>query len=381
MKTLGIYVHAPFCLQKCHYCDFVSYPFKGEEKSYLRLLLSELGMRVCRDGLLGWTVQSVYFGGGTPSLCRSFFFSEFLEGLQTFFVLPPSLEVTLEANPQEISQERLEEWKGVGISRLSIGVQSFNPRYLFFLGRHSTPDALHKALCTVCESGWKNWNIDLIYGLPFQNFDFWRGDLKKAISYSPPHISIYNLTISFRVPLSPFFHRHRRLFPSLDEQCYLFRFAEEKLHREGYLHYEVSNFALPGFECRHNLLYWSNKEYIGLGPSAWTHLFGKRQKNADSLLSYGRMIQGDTLPVVFEEALSPEAKALENVILSFRTEKGILLQELQALGKEDLVEFVKTMIQEGLAKEESGRVYLSSEGLLLCNQVLGEILVRGMKKA
>lgn len=201
MRTLGIYVHVPFCLQKCHYCDFVSYPFKEEEKLYLRLLLSELRMRVYRDSLLGWTVQSAYFGRGTPSLCGSFFFSEFFKELRTFFVLPPSLEVTLETNPQEISQERLKEWKEVGISRLSIGVQSFNPRYLFFLGRHSTPDALHKALCTVCEGGWNNWNIDLIYGLPFQNFDFWQEDLKKALSYSPPHISIYNLTISFRVPL------------------------------------------------------------------------------------------------------------------------------------------------------------------------------------
>lgn len=381
MKTLGIYVHVPFCLQKCRYCDFVSYPLKEEEKAYLRLLLSELGIRAQKDSLSGWTVQSVYFGGGTPSLCKSFFFSEFFKELRALFVLPPSLEVTLEVNPQEISWEKLEEWREVGISRLSIGIQSFNPRYLLFLGRNSTPDALHRALCTVCKSGWSNWNIDLIYGLPLQNFDVWREDLEKAISYFPPHLSLYNLTIGLKVPLFSFFYRHRRLFPSSDEQCYLFRFAEERLHREGYLHYEISNFALPGFECRHNLLYWSNKEYVGLGPSAWTHLFGKRQKNADSLTSYTRMIRRGTLPVVFEETLSPEAKALESVILSFRMAKGVLLQELQALGKEELIEFLRTMVQEGLAKEENGRVYLSSEGFLLCNQILGEILIRGMKKA
>lgn len=373
MNALGLYVHIPFCLKRCVYCDFVSYPWQGEGREFVGLLLKELDLRVAHSSIGGREIQSVYFGGGTPSLLEPSLLGDFLKVLRERFTLSLPLEVTLEANPETVTFERLRSWRDAGITRLSIGVQSFQPRYLLFLGRSTSLARIHMTLDMVRKEEWENWNIDLIYGLPLEDFDTWQRDVEEALRYAPPHISVYNLTLEPRVPLASFFRRHRRLFPSFDAQSYLFRLAERKLTEAGYLHYEVSNFAFPGFECRHNLLYWRNGEYIGLGPSAWTHLGGKRQKNADSLRTYSRMLQEEKLPVVFEEELSGEAKKLEDIMLLLRTNQGV---PLFFLSSPEWGEVLQEFLERGLLFVQGERLYPSSSGFLLLHQVLLEMLDR-----
>ncbi|MEN3184808.1 MAG: radical SAM family heme chaperone HemW [Atribacterota bacterium] len=373
MSPLGIYVHIPFCVRRCKYCDFVSYPWSEEGKIFVELLFTELNLRIRDACFAGRKVQSVYFGGGTPSLLEPSFFEHFLGLLKRQNVLFPSFEVTLEVTPETVTPQRLKEWKAIGITRLSIGVQSLQPRYLIFLGRATSLQRIYKALTTIREEGWKNWNVDLIYGLPLQDFEVWQEDIARILEYAPPHVSIYNLTLEPRVPLYSFWHRHRRLFPSPEAQAYLFRLAEKRLGDAGYLHYEVSNFALPGFECQHNLLYWRNGEYVGLGPSAWTHLEGKRQKNASSLRTYSRMVRSGKLPVVFEEKLSQDMKHFESVALLLRTNHGV---PIALLSSPEWGRYVWDLLEEGLLFLREGRLCPSSQGYLLLHQMLSELLAR-----
>jgi oxygen-independent coproporphyrinogen-3 oxidase len=376
MKELGIYVHIPFCLRKCSYCDFVSYPFRGEGEEFFSLLFEELRLKVHALQLEGRKVCSVYFGGGTPSILAPSLFGDFLRKLQSYCTLSFPLEVTLEVNPETVTEARLLEWREAGILRLSLGVQSFAPRYLFLLGRSASLETLHRALQKVVASGWENWNIDLIYGLPLQDFDSWGEDLSEALRYAPPHISVYNLTLSPVAPLFSFFRRHFRLFPSPDEQAYLFRFAEERLAAAGYVHYEVSNFARPGYECRHNLLYWRNGEYLGLGPSSWSHVGGKRQKNAKTLRGYRKALENGRCPIVFEEELSREEKVFEDFLLLLRTRQGVPLSLVHSFEDQELRDLLLAFVAEGLLLEEDGRLYPSSSGFLLLHQVLAEVFAR-----
>lgn len=373
MKPLGLYVHVPFCVKRCAYCDFVSYPWQGNKEDFSKLLFKELELRVESAYFEEREIQSVYFGGGTPSLLEPSFFSSFLNTLRVRGILSSSPEVTLEVNPETVAPGKLREWRAAGITRLSVGVQSFQPRYLVFLGRATSLEKIHEALETIQRENWENWNVDLIYGLPLQDFDTWQEDIEQVLRYAPPHVSIYNLTLELWVPLASFFRRHHRLFPSFDMQAYLFRFAEKKLGDAGYLHYEVSNFALPGFECRHNLLYWRNGEYVGLGPSAWTHLEGKRQKNVSSFRTYTRMVQSGRLPIVFEEEIVQDLKTFEDLALLLRTNKGV---SISLLSSSELKGFVQDLIQEGLLFMRGGYLYPSSSGYLLLHQMLSELFAR-----
>lgn len=373
MSVLGLYVHIPFCARRCAYCDFVSYPFVTDEVVFVALLQKELDLRIQAGCFEGKTIHSVYFGGGTPSLLSPSLLGDFLETLEKKKLLALPCEVTLEVNPETVTRRQLQSWEALPITRLSVGVQSFQRQYLLFLGRNTSCEAIHSALQTIREMGWKNWNMDLIYGLPLQDFSTWQDDIERALSYAPPHISIYSLTIEPGVPLSGFFHRHRRLFPSPDAQAYLFRLAEGMLSRAGYLHYEVSNFALPGFECRHNLIYWRNGEYVGLGPSAWTHLEGKREKNTRSLRRYAQRVQRGELPVVFREELPKGDKAFESIALALRTSRGVPVTVFSSpKGKR----FLEHLIQEGLLYVREGCVYPSSRGYLLLHAILAEFFAQ-----
>lgn len=373
MKPLGLYVHIPFCVGRCAYCDFVSYPWQENKEDFGKFLFKELDLRIESACFEEKEVQSVYFGGGTPSLLKPSFFRSFLNTLRVRGILSPSPEVTLEVNPETITPGKLREWRAAGITRLSVGVQSFQSRYLIFLGRATSLKRIHEALEAIQKENWKNWNVDLIYGLPLQDFDTWQEDIEKVLRYAPPHVSIYSLTLEPWVPLASFFHRHRRLLPSFDAQAYLFRFAEKKLGDAGYLHYEVSNFALPGFECQHNLLYWRNGEYVGLGPSAWTHLGRKRQKNASSLRTYAKMLQSGRLPIVFEEEIVQDLKTLEDLALLLRTSRGV---PVSLLSSSELRGFVQDLIKEGLLFTRGGYLYPSSLGYLLLHQILSELFAR-----
>jgi len=271
MREIALYVHVPFCIRKCRYCDFVSFPSCSEEniRHYFLTVAQELHFRVIHNKLQGTHLKSVYFGGGTPSLAPSDILSNFLQLLRQYFILDHSIEITLEANPGTIHSEKLRNLSNIGINRLSIGIQSFQDRYLSFLGRTYCSKDVFQLLDEFKTSEvFQNYSFDLIYGLPFQTFSEWKAEMKTLLRYQPPHFSIYNLTVNRKVPLYPFSTHHPMVFPDQDLLAGMYRWTKIVAGKQGYERYEISNFAQPGYECIHNYTYWRNQEYLGVGVSS-----------------------------------------------------------------------------------------------------------------
>ncbi|MGC8777474.1 MAG: radical SAM family heme chaperone HemW [Candidatus Caldatribacteriaceae bacterium] len=378
MSTLSVYVHFPFCVKRCRYCDFISYPWGGRSEylAYLVLLQEELFLKVRTYALWGRQIETIYFGGGTPSLLGAEDLAGFLKNLKAVFVLPPQTEVTLELRPREAEILKVESFRKIGINRLSIGIQSFEPRNLYLLGRDTPVAALVETIEKAREF-YANWNIDLLYSLPLQDLGAWQKDLEKALSFEPPHLSVYNLTLHPSVPLYWFWASHPRFFPSKEVEGILWEWTVTRLKGEGYRHYEISNFAKPGHECQHNLAYWSNREYLGLGVSAWSYLKETRERNTASLQSYFGKLKGGHLPISFRETLSPSRRVGEIIALGLRKEEGISIEELDGYPPGVVEEKIKTLsrlAEEGWLVEQEGRFSFSPRGWLLANQVLAEII-------
>ncbi|HXL02129.1 MAG TPA: radical SAM family heme chaperone HemW [Candidatus Atribacteria bacterium] len=380
MKKLSLYFHFPFCVKRCRYCDFVSYP--GRDRSfhlkYKEAVFEEIALKVVEENLQGRELTTIYLGGGTPSLLLPEDVEEILNYLQCFFTFSSSIEITMEVNPETVNREKINSFRKAGVNRLSVGVQSFNPRFLRFLGRASSLEQIENVLLQIKKARYPSWNLDLLYSLPFQSFSEWQKEVECALAYHPPHLSIYNLTLSPLVPLYQLVKYHPRIFPSLDEEALYFEWAMEKLEREGYKHYEISNFAQPGAECRHNLNYWREGEYLGVGVSAWSYLEGRRQKNTSSLKNYLKRIEEGKSPLTFQEKLEPYQKLAEDIILHLRTKEGIetsyLLARYQREEVENKLKCLEYLFQEGFIIKEAERFYLSKKGILVANQIFQEVL-------
>lgn len=261
---MGVYVHLPWCVRKCPYCDFNSHELRGIAPfpAYIDALLEDLEQDLPLAG--GREVASVFFGGGTPSLCPPPLIARFLEGLVTRLPLAPDAEITLEANPGAIERGRFSELAGAGINRVSLGVQSFQPRLLAAIGRIHDGREAYNAIDELARSGISNVNLDLMFGLPGQTAAESGADLAAAIAAAPPHLSFYQLTLEPGTP----FHRRPPALPGEDACWAMEEAAAERLDAAGYRRYEVSAWARPGMECRHNLNYWSFGDYLGLGAGA-----------------------------------------------------------------------------------------------------------------
>ena len=380
MKQLSLYFHFPFCLKRCRYCDFVSYPQRDRyiHLQYKEAVFQEIGWKVEEENLRGAKLSTIYLGGGTPSLLFPEDVGEILNYLQHFFTFSSSIEITMEVNPETVNEKKINSLQKVGVNRLSVGVQSFNPRFLRFLGRSSSSEQVKDILLQMEKSGYCSWSLDLIYSLPWQSFGEWQKEIEQVLVYRPPHLSIYNLTLSPLVPLYQFAKYHAGVFPSPEEEAFYFEWATEKLEREGYRHYEISNFAQPGAECHHNLNYWKEGEYLGVGVSAWSYLGGKRQKNTSSLKNYFQRIKKGKTPITFQEELEPYQKLAEDIILHLRTKEGITVSYLLARYEREKIEVklkcLEYLSQEGFIIREGERFYLSNKGILVANQIFQEIL-------
>lgn len=380
MKQLSLYFHFPFCLKRCRYCDFVSYPRRDRyiHLQYKEAVFQEISWRVNEEMLRGGELSTIYLGGGTPSLLFPEDVEDILNYLQHFFVFSSSIEITMEVNPETVNEEKINSFLKAGVNRLSVGVQSFNPRFLRFLGRSSSPEQIENLLLQIEKVRYPSWGLDLIYSLPWESFEEWQEEIGQALIYHPPHLSIYNLTFSPSVPLYQFAKYHLGVFPSPEEEAFYFEWVTEKLEREGYKHYEISNFAQPGAECHHNLNYWKEGEYLGVGVSAWSYLGGKRQKNTSSLKNYLQRIKEGKTPLTFQEKLKPYQKLAEDIMLHLRTEEGITVSYLLAQYERERVEAklkcLEYLSQEGFIIKEGERFYLSKRGILVANQIFQEIL-------
>jgi putative oxygen-independent coproporphyrinogen III oxidase len=336
MSKAGIYIHIPFCIQKCGYCDFYSVTDMGLIPSFTAALVREIQLRSRPQAIC----DTLYLGGGTPSLLDRDALAKILKTIGQHFLITEDVEVTLEANPATISFNKITDLHHMGLNRINIGVQSFWDRHLKLLGRIHTVKDAHESISMARKAGFKRLGVDLIYGLPGQTEDMWQKDLKAALSYFPEHISCYMLTYESKTPMDK--ERQRGAIIPLDEGkvADLFEFTAEFLCQNGYDHYEISNFARkdPGFDyrSRHNRKYWNGAPYFGFGPAAHSFESPLRAWNPRDVTAYIKNLSQNRLPVAETETLSFSQQRLEAIYLGLRQSDGIDLAAFEKRFKERL---------------------------------------------
>ena len=370
-KSLGIYIHIPFCLKKCHYCDFCSFP--GSSDRRMRAYSDELCRRM-REELPspdGWTVDTVYFGGGTPTLLPLDCFEQIMATLRGHTDLSPSAEITCECNPATASLSLLRSLRVLGVNRLSIGLQSIHDRELALLGRaHSFEDFL-TTLRDAREAGFDNISADLMYGIPEGTLESFRQSLSTLASLSPEHISAYGL----KIEEGTVFDRQREslILPDEDTEFAMYCAMSEILGEHGYRKYEISNFAKPGRESRHNLRYWKRLDYLGFGVAAHSCLEGVRFGNSRSLSDFlcGRDITEERYALTEREALE------EWIMLGLRLGKGLDAKEWEMrLGASPytVIPGLHDWISAGYMKHENGQIFFTDKGFFVSNAILAQLL-------
>lgn len=353
----GIYFHIPFCSYKCPYCDFLSFVDpQASHEEYLQLLLKEV--EFYKD--LDFSLKTLYFGGGTPSLIKPKPYESFLKGLSKLLNLSSVEEISLEANPENYTFEDYKELREIGFNRVSLGAQSLRQEGLKALGRiHSVKD-IFQAIYMAHRAGFENINIDLIYGYPGQSLL----DLKKEIELLKglplTHLSFYLLTPYEDTQIGNLYQKGLLKLPDEDTIGDMYQLICDKLTAMGFVHYEISNFALEGYECKHNLLYWTHEEFLGIGPSAWSFVKDRRFGNTRNLKVYKeRLLKGEK-PIEYQEILEGKEKIYDYLFVALRTRRGVEKELLPPL-PEELREFFE---------EEEGRLRLNIKGMLVINEIL-----------
>lgn len=377
--ALGIYIHVPFCLGKCSYCDFVSYLWEPDKvRAYLEAIIKEVKMRGKKIPGSYKQVESLYIGGGTPTCLKKEEISFVIKKCLFYFDLLPGAEISLEANPGTIGRQKLEFLNRAGVNRLSIGAQVCQGRLLKLLGRKHSFSDVQDAVRSARQAGFKNISIDLIFGIPGQTLGEWIESLQRVIELLPEHISAYGLHLSEGVPLDERIKNGE--LDALEEETGLKMYEKtiDVLAAAGFEHYEISNFALPGRQCRHNLLYWRNLPYLGLGPAAYSYLNNRRFGNEKSLEKYIQRINGGKSAEAESETLSQRIRMAETVILGLRLIKGINLNEFALRFGKRLEEVYPRQIEK-FAKlkllEYNGEIIrLTRKGLSVSNQVFVEFV-------
>jgi len=376
-----LYIHIPFCVEKCGYCAFVSArPQPGEIESYHELLLQEMRLAFANHES-GPPLDSIYFGGGTPSLLQPLQVSRIIDLAAELFSLSPQSEITLEANPGTIDRERLQDFRAAGVNRLSLGVQSFDDELLRRLGRvHDAAQARH-AFREARLAGFGNIGIDLIHGLPGQTLPGWREELRNALALSPEHLSVYGLTVEEGTPFALRYPEESPDLPDDDRSAEMFETADTLLVEAGFEHYEIANYAREGFRSRHNSGYWRRDGYLGLGVAAHSLLrreHGYRFSNYGTLEEYGRELASGRLPRRDQHLLTLEDAMAEFMFLGLRLADGVLADDFEREFGFPLWSVYGAVIDEllriGLLQQEQGALRLTRRGLLLSNQVFARFL-------
>ncbi len=325
---MTLYLHVPFCKQACHYCDFHFSLNLNKKEEMVQAMLLEMEAWASRLKLD--SLQSIYFGGGTPSLLGPQAIAVLLNRAKQLFALAPDPEISLEANPDDLIRHPPLRWKEIGINRFSIGVQSFNDKFLGKLNRSHNAEQAQNAIAFAAAAGFEKCSLDLMFGLPGQTLQDWKQDLEKAMSLPLNHLSIYGLTIEPKTV----FHQKLRLgsldLPADEEAADFFRTAHHTLQKAGFEHYEVSNYAKPGHRSRHNSHYWSGGNYLGIGPSAHSYLNGTRYHNPASNGRYMQSLQRGQLPAQMESLNQAEAWN-EMLMTALRQKEGLTKEKVATL--------------------------------------------------
>lgn len=371
MTPFGLYVHIPFCVQKCFYCDFATAPYRRSVvEAFLDALRREADFYAFR---IRQPFTSVFFGGGTPSLLTGDQLKDLVAFLRATFSFLPDAEVSLEANPGSLDAAKLEAYRDAGVNRLSLGAQVFDDATLRLLGREHTTKHISESYHLARSAGFENLNLDLIFGLPGQQLSDWQKTLYTALELVPEHLSLYGLTVE---PKTVFAYRQRRgelSLPDEETQAKMYEWSLDVLETAGYRHYEISNFAKPGYESRHNRLYWENAPYLGLGPGAWSYLDGERYGNLRSLGGYLKRLGEGFLPVGERERLTGRAARAETVIQALRLREGVSFRFYrERYGSDLLVDFGEVIFPlraAGLLERTPTHLRLTRKGLLLSDEV------------
>jgi oxygen-independent coproporphyrinogen-3 oxidase len=360
--TAGLYVHVPFCLTRCGYCDFNAYAGLGHlSNRYVRALAREAEMHAAEWADVRFV--SVFFGGGTPTTLDPRELVDLVDRFRGAFGFDEPAEITVEANPDTMDVESLTALRRGGVNRLSMGAQSFDPAVLAALERVHQPSSVRRAFAASRAAGFDDVNVDLIFGANGESLDSWRRTLEETLALQPEHVSAYALTIEPATPLGRAVDAGRTPPPDPDAQADMFELACDLLGAAGYGHYEVSNWALPGRECRHNLGYWERRPYLGLGAGAHSWRDGRRWWNVRPPEQYLAALESATKPTGGDEVLDDDTLRLESVFLGLRTAAGVSATDVDA-GR------AAPFLEEGLLDERDGRLVLTERGLFLANDVV-----------
>lgn len=366
----GLYVHIPFCLRRCSYCSFLSsdycFDMACQFTDALKKEISSLSQEII--------FSTIYIGGGTPTVLPPDLLKCILLSLFTNINYIHECEKTIEANPETIDREKLTLIKSFGINRLSIGGQSFNDYELRILGRAHDSEKVYTALKDARRAGFKNINIDLIFGIPGQTLTEWKSTLQKTVSLNPEHISTYGLTIEEGTALSHALKLHTVELPCEDTVADMFELAIDTLTKAGYVHYEISNFSKPGYECKHNLNYWNRGCYYGLGPGAYSFVDERRFFNVKDIVLYNKGVKEGKEQHENEEIIDRNQSLFESIFLGLRKTEGIKIKEINESYHIDFMKHFHHHIDEfctrGLMTEDSGFLRFTRKGLLVSNEIL-----------
>lgn len=371
----GIYIHIPFCKQKCTYCDFhFSTTFEAYRQEMIDAICLELTNR--KAYLNQAKIESVYFGGGTPSLLNASELNQILQTVSRHFDLDTEMELTIETNPDDINEDNLEMWKNAGINRLSIGLQSFKSADLIWMNRAHTAEEAQNCVQLAQQYGFKNSTIDLMYGLPNLTSEEWKNHILTAVKMGVTHISAYCLTVEQNTVLDKWVQSDK-IIPSSDlEQSEQFSILVETLEENGFEQYEISNFCLPNCEAVHNSNYWKNKPYLGVGPSAHSYNGIERSWNLRNNATYISNIKAGV--VTYEsEILTATDRFNEMLLTGLRTKYGVHLTQLNAIIplNSDFTTQVNNFIQDELMLQDGQKIVLTKKGRLMADRIASDLFV------
>lgn len=375
LKDVSVYIHIPFCIKKCFYCDFNSYSNFDLLDDYLNALFYEIE----RYKDLKRPVRTLYIGGGTPTVLNEKKLYLLIDTLYKNFCINNGVEFTVEANPETLTKNKIMVLKKMGVNRLSIGLQAYDDKLLKVLGRIHDVKRFEKAYFEAREAGFENINVDLIFGIPGQTKDNFEKELKKLIKLKPSHISCYSLTLEEGTVLHLMKQKGLLELPDEDEERYMYYKAKEVLENEGYIHYEISNFAKPGKECKHNITYWKCEEYLGFGAGAHSFIGNLRFSNHKGIKEYIESIFNKNLRR-YEEiyVLNQKDKMQEFVFMGLRMIEGISKNEFKKRFCKQINDIYGTKIielkEKGLIYEDEEKIKLTLKGLDLANLVFMEFI-------
>ena len=365
----GIYIHIPFCKSACHYCNFHFSTSSKQIEPLVECLIKEIELRKSDTNQ---TIDTIYFGGGTPSILSALQIENIVKAIQHNYTVNAAAEITLESNPDDITEDKLQQWKSIGINRLSIGIQSFREEDLLWMNRAHNAQQAHDCIKLAQEYGFHNITIDLIYGVPNLSNEQWIENIHKALKLNISHLSCYALTIEPKTALDKLIKSHKKEPVDADKQAEQFIILMNELQAAGYEHYEISNYAIPGFRSKHNSSYWQGIHYIGIGPSAHSYNGNSRQWNIANNSLYIQSINNNTLPSEIE-ILTMDEQYNEFVMTSLRTMEGINLNKLATIFGSDKLTYTQ---QEIIKWINSGHVIVINNHIILTQT--GKLMADGI---